>query len=119
MKVAILGASNKPDRYSYQAFQELRAKGHEVFPIHPILKDIDGCPVHSSLTYLTGAVDTITVYISPEKSTKAANEILGSRAKRVIFNPGAENPELASQLARNGFETLEACTLVLLRSGQF
>lgn len=119
MNVAVLGASNKPERYSYQAVKLLAAKGHAVFPVHPAVPGIDGIPVFKHLADIPAAIHTITVYIAPEHSAALADEIMATRSKRVIFNPGAENPALAHRLQQAGVETLTACTLVLLKTNQF
>ena len=119
MNVAVLGASNKPDRYSFKAVRMLRDKGHTPFPVHPALTEVDGQAVFPSLRALCEPVDTITVYLSARNQQPIADELLNSGARRVIFNPGAENPELADQLRQRGKEVLHACTLVLLTTGQF
>ncbi len=119
MNVAVLGASNKPDRYSYKAVRMLRDKGHTPFPVHPALAEVDGLPVSHSLSSITAPLDTITVYVSPQNQQAIAGELLNSAARRVIFNPGTENPALADQLRRHGKVVVEACTLVLLTIGQF
>lgn len=119
MNVAVLGASDKTDRYSYKALKMLKDKGHWPFPIHPVLKAVDGQPVYAKLTDITEPVHTVTVYLSAENSNKAAGDLLAGQIKRVIFNPGAENPALAAQLKDKGVEVVEACTLVMLTTGQF
>jgi uncharacterized protein len=119
MNVAVLGASNKPERYSFQAVKLLAQKGHVVFPIHPALTTIDGVPVFKRLADIPVPLHTLTVYVGPERSTALAAAILAARPQRVIFNPGAENPVLAQQLQTAGVRVENACTLVLLRTGQF
>ena len=119
MNVAVLGASRNPDRYSYKAVKKLQEKGHIPFPVHPCIKDIEGLPVFARLKDIPEAVDTITVYLSAIRSAEIADSILNSDARRVIFNPGAENPGLAAQLEAKGMEVVEACTLVLLSTEQF
>lgn len=113
-KVAILGASDKADRISYQLLQRLRAKGHTVYPIHPALKAIDGVPVLASLADLPEKPDVLSLYVNGQRSAELASEIQQAGAKRVVFNPGAENPELAKSLASQGVDAIEACSLVLL-----
>ena len=119
MNVAVMGASKKPDRYSYKAVKLLAEKGHTPFPVHPVIQDIDGIHVYKRLPDIAKSIDTVTVYLSAENSNKVADDILNSGVKRVIFNPGAENPELASKLKEKGIEVIEVCTLVMLRTGQF
>jgi predicted CoA-binding protein len=111
MKVAVLGASPNPDRYSHQAVRMLKEAGHEVYPVHPV--------VFKTLRDIPEPVHTITVYVAPERSAALGEEILGLGAKRVIFNPGAENPELAARLEAAGTRVKNACTLVMLRTSRF
>ena len=118
-KVAILGASAKPERYANQAFHMLRDYGHTVLPISPVLKELEGVPVLRSLGDITGPVDTLTMYVGPSVSSGLEAAILKLHPRRVIFNPGSENPGLQSALAAAGIEVEEACTLVLLRTNQF
>jgi hypothetical protein len=119
VKVAILGASDKPDRYSYKAFKMLQDHGHTPVPIHPKLTSIEGVAVVSSLKELPGPVDTLTIYVSPEISSGAESDILAVKTKRIIFNPGTENPPLEAKLREAGAQVLNACTLVLLQTNQF
>lgn len=119
MKVAILGASDNPERYSRKAFDLLRQKGHEVYPVHPKLTTIEGVRVYPSLKDVPVKVDTVTLYVSPEISSKLGPEILAASPRRIIFNPGAENPGLTTLARENGIETVEACSLVLLTTGRF
>ncbi len=117
--VAVLGASAKPERYSHQAVLLLERMGYAVFPVHPAVSRIAGLTVYKRLSDVAAALDTITVYLSPERSAALREELLCARPRRIIFNPGAENPELARVLANAGIEVLNACTLVLLRTGRF
>lgn len=118
-KVAILGASEKTERFSYRAFQMLREHGYPVIPVSPKLNELDGVPVIKSLKEVKGHVDTLTMYVGPEKSDRMADEILELKPRRVIFNPGSENPALQKKLQEAGVHVIEACTLVLLRTRQF
>ncbi|MCE2928350.1 MAG: CoA-binding protein [Candidatus Caenarcaniphilales bacterium] len=119
-KVIVLGASDKAERYSYQAVELLKSKGYTVIPIHPKLKEILGITVLPDLGSIKDTdIDTLSVYINPELSKPLFEEILAIKPRRVIFNPNTENPELAQKLKASGIEVLEACTLVLIRTGQF
>jgi predicted CoA-binding protein len=71
------------------------------------------------LTAIPVPIDTVTVYLSPQKQASVIQDILAVRPRRVIFNPGAENASATETLARHGIDVVEACTLVLLSTGQF
>jgi hypothetical protein len=73
----------------------------------------------ATLGEIKGPVDTLTMYVGPERSSALAGEILALRPGRVIFNPGSENPSLEEKLGAAGIPCERACTLVLLASDQF
>lgn len=117
--VAVLGASSKPERYSFKAVMMLKDKGYAVFPVHPAISEIHGIKVYKCLSDIPEPLDTITVYVSPDRSDAMKDEILKVRPRRIIFNPGAENSGLSEELCSHGIEILNACTLVMLTTGQF
>ena len=118
-RVAVLGASTNPERYSNKAILRLLENNHEVIPVHPALDEVEGLEVAPNLGAIDGAVDTLTMYVSPKLSSKMTDGILALKPGRVIFNPGTENAELQTALGEAGIPTLEACTLVLLATEQF
>ena len=118
-RVVVLGASPKPDRYSNKAVKLLLQHGHTVVPVHPAAAEIEGLNVAPDLTAIQGPVDTLTVYLSPKQSAALLDDILTLKPDRVIFNPGTESPPLITALDKAGIRTEEACTLVLLNTGQF
>jgi predicted CoA-binding protein len=118
-RVVVMGASNKPDRYSNKAVRLLLEHGHEVIPVHPKLDEVEGLKVIHHLSEISGAVDTLTLYVGPDASSAAAEAILQLQPGHVIFNPGSENAGLENRLRQAGIAYEQACTLVLLRTGQF
>ena len=117
--VAILGASDHPGRYSHMALVQLLEHGHRPLLVNPRLDSVDGVKCYSHLNDLEEKIDTLTIYVNPHTSDSLAREILESGAGRVIFNPGSENESLYKPLRKKGVEVIEACTLVMLRTGQF
>ena len=117
-KTIVLGASDNPARYSYLAVEKLNRYGHPVIAIGRKESKIGNTKimVHESPEDL---VDTITLYLIPVAQKEYYSYILSLKPKRIIFNPGTENDELSSMARENGIEALEACTLVLLSTGQY
>jgi len=118
-RVAVLGASPKEDRYSFKAVHMLKEYGHVPIPVHPAGHTVDGVAGVKSLADVAPGIDTLTVYVNAGISDAELDHILTLKPRRVVFNPGAENPHLAAKLREAGFEVIEACTLVMLRTGQF
>ena len=117
--VAVLGASRKPHRYSNQAVAALKAHGYRVTPVNPAYDEIEDLPVARSLAELPRGIHTLTVYVGPYHLRPMIEEIVALRPQRVILNPGTESAELQRALDDAGIRYLEACTLVLLATGQY
>jgi len=117
--VGIAGASSKPDRYSNKAQRMLMDHGHSVIPVS--LKDdvILGVPCFRSFASYQGKLDTITMYLSPERQKPLIPSLLAVKPRRIIFNPGSESPESQTALEKVGIQCEFACTLVLLQTDQF
>ncbi len=114
----ILGASSKTDRYSHKAQLALQKAGQEVIPVHPIESEILGVPVVNNIKDVWQPIDTITVYVGPNRFAPLVDDIIRLTPKRIIFNPGAECPELYHEFPDH-IEIMEACTLVMLSLGQY
>lgn len=119
MKVAVLGASPKEDRYANKVLGRLQEKGHEPIGVNPSLPGLGNVPCVKTIEDLPEGIDTLTVYVGPERTRELADAIVAKGFRRVIFNPGAENPELAVRLEAAGTEALDACSLVMLSTGQW
>lgn len=117
-KTVVLGASDNPSRYSYLAVEKLRRYGHPVVAIGKKEGVVGDTKVIREKPEEAG-VDTVTLYLNPQNQQQYYDYILSLHPKRIIFNPGTENGELYDLASRNGIQPVEACTLVLLGTGQY
>ena len=117
-KILILGASNNPSRYANLAANRLVAKGYPIINVGIKSGEVAGMPIELA-DVIHPDIDTITLYLNSQKQTQYYDYIIKSKPRRIIFNPGTENPELEALAEENGIETIEACTLVMLSTGQF
>ncbi|NDC43203.1 MAG: CoA-binding protein [Chitinophagia bacterium] len=117
-KTLILGASDNPSRYSYMALQRLLSHHHEVIAVGRKATTVGEVPI-TTTPPATDEVDTVTLYVNPEHQKEYYDYLLSLKPRRIIFNPGTENPELEQLAEANGIQAQEACTLVLLGTGQY
>lgn len=117
-KTLVLGASDDPSKYSYLAVHRLRKAGHPVVAIGRKETTVADVKVEKITTVYTD-IDTVTLYLNALHQQEYYNYILSIHPKRIIFNPGTENPELEVLARENGIQPLEACTLVMLSSNQY
>jgi len=117
-KTLVLGASDNPSRYSYLAINRLRKFGHPVVAIGKKKVKVDDVDIDIEQRPFPD-VDTVTLYLNPEHQEEYYDYIISLHPKRLIFNPGAENEKLVELARKNGIRPMEACTLVLLSTGQY
>ena len=118
-KTLVIGASTHPWRYSFLAVNKLYQTGHEVVALGKENGSINGVSIETGRKNFKD-VDTVTLYINPSIQKEYYDYLLNTiKPKRIIFNPGAENPELQKLSESKGIETIEACTLVMLSAGQY
>jgi predicted CoA-binding protein len=117
-KTMVLGASDNPSRYSYLALHRLRNHGHPVVAIGKKSGLVADVPIEKEKKNFDN-IDTVTLYLNPMHQKQYYDYIISLKPKRIIFNPGAENDELADLAIKNGIKPMEACTLVLLSTGQY
>ncbi len=117
-KTLVLGASNNPSRYSFLAVNRLRKNGHPVVAIGRKNAPVGDVQVDTEKKPFTD-IDTVTIYLNPANQKEYYDYIFSLKPKRLIFNPGAENDELYDLAKQHHIQAMEACTLVLLSTGQF
>jgi len=117
-KTLVLGATTKPDRYANIAINRLVSHGHEVVAIGRDEGQVAGVAIQHDKIHFDD-VDTVTLYLNPKNQQEYYDYIIETHPKRVVFNPGTENPELYKLLEENGIKSEVACTLVLLATNQY
>lgn len=114
----VLGASDNPERYSYLAVNSLRKHGHGVAAIGRKKTKVADVEVESEMVPFRN-IDTVTLYMNETHQKDYYDYIFSLHPRRIIFNPGAENDELFNLAKQKGINVMEACTLVLLSTGQY
>lgn len=117
-KTLVLGASENPARYSYLAVNKLKNSGHPVVAIGKRKGMVAGVSIETEQIPLHD-IDTVTLYLNPDHQKAYYDYIIALHPQRIIFNPGTENYELATLAKEAGIKPIEACTLVMLGTGQY
>lgn len=119
-KTVIIGASTNPSRYAHIAAEMLTSYGHDIVPVGIKKGEVFGQTILDIRKKpKVDDVDTVTLYIGPVHQPEWYDYVLSMKPRRVIFNPGTENPEFEKKVNDVGAEAIEACTLVMLRTGQY
>ena len=113
MKTLVIGASENPERYAYKSIHQLVKAGHEVKAVGLKKGNVAGVEIETGKPVFEN-IDTVTLYVGPNNQPVFYDYIIFLKPRRVIFNPGTENPELFNLLRENKIDLEIACTLVLL-----
>ena len=117
-RTLILGATTNPDRYAYLAAGRLTAAGHPIVPVGIKKGEVYGAAILHGIPEVEG-IDTVTMYVGARHQPDYYDWLLHLRPRRIIFNPGTENPALMQLARRQQIEVVTGCTLVMLASGQY
>lgn len=117
-KTLVFGASLKPNRYSNYAIQRLVANNINTVAFGLKKGAVEGIEIDTELVPYEN-IHTVTLYLNPKRQEAYYNYIISLKPKRVIFNPGTENPEFYKILKDNKIDFEAACTLVLLATDQY
>ncbi len=119
-KTVIIGATPDRSRYAYLAAQMLREYGHDFVPVSIKTGEVFGKQILDLRQRpAIDGVDTVTMYVGTRNQEEWIDYILSLKPRRIIFNPGTENYVFEQRAESEGIEALEACTLVMLRTGQY
>lgn|SRR5690554_6618570 len=117
-KTLVIGASDNPERYAYKAISMLQEHKHPVEAIGRKEIEVLGVQVHKEHKAFED-INTVTLYVNPKIQQEYYDYILSLKPQRVVFNPGTENPDFYKLLEAQNIGYEEACTLVLLTTGQY
>lgn len=117
-KTLILGATPNPQRYAFTAAYRLNEKEHPLVLVGIKKGNVLGYTIQKEIP-LDQEIDTVTLYVGPRHQAEYFDKLVNLKPQRVIFNPGTENPALEKHLKKNKIETIQACTLVMLATGQY
>ena len=114
----VIGASENPERYAYKVVTKLQEHGFKVIALGLKPGIIGNIPIQTTFPK-ENEIDTVTMYVGPNRQTALIPEIIALKPRRIIFNPGTENPDFIKQAKEAGIETEIACTLVLLATDSY
>ncbi len=117
-RTVVIGASENPERYAFKAMTSLAKNGHEVIGLGLKEGEVAGSKIITGKPQLS-EIDTVTLYIGTRNQAEWIDYLIGLKPKRIIFNPGTENPVFFEKATKSGIECVEGCTLVMLSIGNF
>ena len=117
-KIAIIGASNKRERYSNKAVRAYIRGGYSVFPVNPNEEEVEGVHCYPSLNDIQDRIDIVSLYVKPRTGERYINQIIDKGVNLVILNPGSENERIISALKEAGINVRVECSLKVVEQAR-
>ncbi len=117
-KNVVLGASPNHSRYSNKAVRSLLKRDHEVVPVGTKSGEIKELEIKTGKPDIPD-VETVLLYLPPNRQSEYYDYVIGLKPRRVIFNPGTHNQEFIDLIKENGIEAVEDCALIMLNTGDY
>jgi predicted CoA-binding protein len=112
--VAVVGASNRREKFGNKALRAFQAEGYRVFPVHPTETMVEGLPAYRSVLDIPDTVELVTVYVPPEVTLRLLGEFEQKGVHEIWINPGAEDDEVIAEARRRGLKAIFACSIVAI-----
>jgi len=93
-RIAVVGMSRSGKKFGNMAAKELKAKGYEIYPVHPEAVEIDGFTCSPNLQSLTGKIDGVWISIPPKNVSPVLEEAAQIGLKNIWLQQGAWSAEV-------------------------
>ncbi|MGM0612939.1 MAG: CoA-binding protein [Bacteroidota bacterium] len=117
-KTIVLGVSPDPKKRAHRVCKKLMEKGHTIVPLGIREGKVNNIPIITN-TNNPQKAHTIVIFLRASRQKAWLSYILASNPKRIIFNPGSENPELVEIAKEREIDVLYGCTLLMLSSNRY
>lgn len=110
--VAVIGASSNRDKWGNKAVRAFLQQGYTVYPVNPNEPEVEGLKTYARITEVPVRLDTVTVYIPPQRLVKILPDIAAKGCDELFLNPGTESDEVLAECERLGLKAIQACSII-------
>lgn len=111
-RIAILGASQDPNKFGNKAVRAYVKSGYTVYPVNPRADEIEGLKAYPTVLDIPEDVDTASIYLPPRLTLDVLDDLARKGIKEVYFNPGSESEETYAKAESLGMQPIEACSIL-------
>ena len=106
--IAMIGASDRPDRASYGVMHALQEHGYRVFPVNPSItgETVHGEFVWRELSQIGGAIDMVDIFRRSDSVDDAVDQAIAVGAKSIWMQLGVINEAGAARAEAAGLDVV-------------
>ncbi len=118
--LAIVGATDHPEKYGGIIYRDMKAKGFPVFGVNPYRKTVDGDQCWPSVLDLPEKPTIVVLVVPAKRGIGVIEECAQAGIRNIWIQPGAFSDEMEEVLESGDFDWLaEACVMVRARTAAF
>ena len=113
--IALVGASDRPDRPSYDVMRFLQQWGYRVLPVNPQItgEHVHGEYVWRELSQIGEPIDMVDIFRRPMAAGEAVDEAIAAGAKSVWMQIGVVNEDAAARAEAAGLKVvMNRCPMI-------
>ncbi len=115
--IAVVGATDNPNKYGAVIYRDLKAKGYNVYPVNPTRDTVDDDPAYGTLADLPETPDIVNIVVPPPRTLRVLDQAEELGIKNIWVQPGAEDEAVMKRLEHGPFQYLaNACIMVRARA---
>jgi len=111
MKIAIIGASKRRQKFGNKCVRAYQENGDTVFPVHPADEEVEGLKAFRSVLEVPDEIEVASFYVAPEAGLKVLEECAQKKIPTVWLNPGSESDAVLTRARELGIETQTLCSI--------
>jgi predicted CoA-binding protein len=105
-RFAVIGASDNPEKYGNRIIKNLKARGYEVFPVNPRLKEVEGLVCYATISDIPYLVDVVDFVVPPAVTAEVLKQCVALGIKRVWLQPGSESEAAIAYCRENNLQVV-------------
>ncbi|MCK8823626.1 CoA-binding protein [Fuchsiella alkaliacetigena] len=111
---AVVGATDKQNKFGYKIVNRLKQQGYSVFPVNPNLEEVAGLECYAQLADIPAEIEVVDLVVNPQIGLKVMEEIIELAIDYLWLQPGARSEELRERASKEGINLIEGCIYAVL-----
>ncbi len=114
--IAVVGATNNPEKWGYKLYRFFKGRYREVFPVNPKYEKVLGDKCYPSLKALPKTPDIVDLVVRSDIAVKYVKECIELGIRMIWFQPGSESEEALELCRKHGI--IEVHGMCLMEEGK-
>lgn len=113
-KWAVVGATQRKNKFGYKMFKSLMDNGNIVYPVSPKYDEIDGIKTYKTIKDIPDNIDVVGFIVNPTVGLELIQDVIDLGIKNIWMQPGTRDPKIVKIATDNDINIVFSCVMVEL-----